>query len=224
MVTPYTSKCVITYVPIKNGQFFKNVCPKSTYIFKKDLKNLEKKWSKDTVSDNLSGRKIYYICKFKNCNAKMYFHFLAHNKDIDIFLFGNHIHTKTHKIQLSKDIVVFDKMVELFFIKWNDKTFKINVFFDYFKSQWIVKKFSWFEGFDVSVPSTTNNVLESTNLQIKNFGTFRERLLIGRFLKKTLMDILARYSYERCPTNINKKDISLTPTIRRDTWIKAIEF
>ncbi|OAF64378.1 hypothetical protein A3Q56_07890 [Intoshia linei] len=30
MVTPYTSKCVITYVPIKNGQFFNNDLSKNS--------------------------------------------------------------------------------------------------------------------------------------------------------------------------------------------------
>ena len=64
-------------------------------------------------------------------------------------------------------------------------------FIEYFES-------SWLEGYAIDHPST-NNGLESTNMQIKRQNTIRERLELSRFLTVVEQDIVKNWSADRAP-------------------------
>jgi hypothetical protein len=102
-------------------------------------------------------------------------------------------------LQLSESEDIFDAAYELFKEKWlkvNTNKIPTKTFLEYFEAEWIQKHPGWYEGYAPGVPST-NNGLESTNRVIKDEGTYRVKLSLGRFLEVVKTNIVERWSKER---------------------------
>ena len=102
-------------------------------------------------------------------------------------------------LQLSENEELFNSAYILFKQKWmkvNSNKIPVKRFFDYFEAEWIQKHPGWYEGYAPGVPST-NNALESTNRVIKDEGTYRVKLSLGRFLEVVKTNIVERWSKER---------------------------
>ena len=111
-------------------------------------------------------------------------------------------------LQLCKSAQEFGVAKELFLKKW--ATDDIEQFVSYFRSQYLEKHTSWYEGIDLRAPST-NNCLEATNRWIKTLGTFRERHVLGRFVE-VCTDIVQSWSRQRNPQSANNKHFIISPT------------
>lgn len=116
-------------------------------------------------------------------------------------------------LQLSPNIDVFERGVELFMDKWGVAEKK---FCDYFKKVWLQRNFSWFEGYKILIPSHFNH-LEAYNNVLKRKYTLRRRLSIIKFnvqLFKCFGDMSSSYNQNR--------SYALTATIPVEAWSKAI--
>lgn len=118
-------------------------------------------------------------------------------------------------LQLSPSIDVFEKGVKLFMSKWKQTH---TSFCKYFEKVWLQKNFSWFEGYQLCIPSH-NNALEAYNNVIKTHYTFRRRLNIDNFntqLFKCLSDMSCSYDENRM--------YAVTASISIEDWSQAIQW
>lgn len=134
------------------------------------------------------------------------------------------IYKKTNNIELLSDIdqlqlmpdrKSFERGSKLFLKKWKSSNAK---FCAYFEKNWLSKNCSWFEGYEIRIPST-NNAIESNNNQIKKRYTLRRRLDISRFniqLFHFVRDMAQSYS--------NNNVYALAPAVTKEDWQNAILF
>ncbi len=113
-------------------------------------------------------------------------------------------------LQLAKSQDEFDAAKTLFLKKWNSDVLVLE-FLEYFKSEYLSKNNSWFEGRASGAPST-NNCLEATNNVIKNKGTLRNRLPLGQFIE-TAKAILSMITKARNSESVNAIHFATIPTI-----------
>jgi hypothetical protein len=106
-------------------------------------------------------------------------------------------------LQLASSKDLFDKAKDLFIKKWTVK--KQNEFVDYMKSMWLSSHQNWYEGVAINTPSH-NNGLE----------TFRERMLLSRFMKQCI-DSVEKWSNQYK----NDREFIKTPTIELQHWTHA---
>ena len=125
-------------------------------------------------------------------------------------------------LQLANNRVTFDYLTKLFFKKWCTGTVKVIEFLDYMKKNWIEKNCNWFEGAAPSHPST-NNALESTNNDIKNSFTFRERLPMNEFLQLVLK-IVNKWSEDRNGKSNKQPDVSIFKSVPISKALEAESF
>jgi hypothetical protein len=89
-------------------------------------------------------------------------------------------------LQLAHSPENFKMATELFIKKWKQKKMPdVTTFIEYMDDHWIKINSNWYEGAAPGYPSS-NNALESTNNDIKNSFTFRERLPMNEFLELLL--------------------------------------
>lgn len=116
-------------------------------------------------------------------------------------------------LQLSPSVEVFETGVELFFIKWESSH---KSFCKYFKKVWLQKNNSWFEGYQLLLPSH-NNALEAKNNVIKKKYTLRRRLNIVKFniqLFRFFTDMSSSYEEDL--------KYAVTSDIPCEAWTQAI--
>ena len=126
-------------------------------------------------------------------------------------------------LQLSESELIFETAYLLFKEKWlkiNSNKIQIKKFFEYFEGEWIVKHPGWYEGYAPGVPST-NNGLESTNRVIKDEGTYRIKLSLGRFLEVVKTNIVERWSIERDETKPFAKPFTEKVKIDHKLWVQS---
>ena len=86
-------------------------------------------------------------------------------------------------LQLAPTMIEFQMVVRLF-LEWLDGHPQLEVFKDYFSTQWLGDLQGWYEGFTGCYPSM-NNGLEAVNGTLKASYTLRDRLPLPRFLQLT---------------------------------------
>ena len=124
----------------------------------------------------------------------------------------NEIRSDIEFLQLSSSETISTKGFDLFKTKWQNKSVAIDNLFDYFIEQWISQCPGWYEGFAPGIPST-NNALESTNRQIKESGTFREKRDLAHFVSIVENTIVRNWSIERDISTVNSKPFHLEPKV-----------
>ena len=89
------------------------------------------------------------------------------------------------KLQLSQNRDIFQNASKLFLNKWKVTKYKkmknLIAFLDYFAQEWLISHSGWYEGLGIYTPSQ-NNALEATNNVIKDGDTYRESLVLPKFL------------------------------------------
>ena len=126
-------------------------------------------------------------------------------------------------LQLSESEDIFDAAYELFKEKWlkvNTNKIPTKKFLEYFEAEWIQKHPGWYEGYAPGVPST-NNGLESTNRVIKDEGTYRVKLSLGRFLEVVKTNIVERWSKERDEAKPFSKLFADKVSIDHKLWVQS---
>jgi hypothetical protein len=126
-------------------------------------------------------------------------------------------------LQLSESEDIFESAYILFKEKWlkvNSTEIPTKKFFEYFEGEWINKHPGWYEGYASGVPST-NNGLESTNRVIKDEGTYRIKLSLGRFLEVVKTNIVERWSKEMDETKAFSKPFYEKISIQHNLWIQS---
>jgi hypothetical protein len=120
-------------------------------------------------------------------------------------------------LQLAQNSEIFQKAMELFNKKWNQK--KQKRFVDYMNEMWFNTHQNWYEGVKEKTPST-NNCLESFNLVIKKEDTLRERLPLPRFFSLCLESV---YKWSNHYVNGLKQYIN-SPTINLKDWTSGYQW
>ncbi|CAF4547030.1 unnamed protein product, partial [Rotaria sp. Silwood2] len=93
---------------------------------------------------------------------------------------------------------------------------------NYFDNEWLRSNDTWYEGLQLYTPST-NDALEAINKTIKDDGTFRERLVLSRFLT-IASNIVNNWSIERDTSSINVKLFATEPTISLQLWTSSYQW
>ncbi|RNA07209.1 hypothetical protein BpHYR1_051293, partial [Brachionus plicatilis] len=126
--------------------------------------------------------------------------------------------TDIHTLQGGTSEKHFKVAVELLARKWRSlNNLKINEFFEYFLSQWFGEyTIGWDERYAESYPSI-NNALESTNNEIKEGGTFRDRVALREF-KEIIENIINNWSRDRDPTYLTTIQFNLKPNVLLPDW------
>jgi len=93
-------------------------------------------------------------------------------------------------IQLSDSKPYFEHALKLFFIK---------CFLDYFKTNFVDNKGSWYEGYSAGEPSQIN-AIENSHRQMKAFEGIKSRTPCIKFMKGKCKDMLEEWSNQRSPT------------------------
>ena len=132
-----------------------------------------------------------------------------------------HIMQDINTLQLSESTEIFEAAYELFKDKWLHKTDAIDNFINtYFEAEWIQKHPGWYEGYAPGIPST-NNALESTNRVVKDEGTYRVKLPLGRFLEVVKVDIIEKWSRDRDTSKPFSKTFIEKPEINHALWVQG---
>ncbi|XP_070180839.1 uncharacterized protein [Littorina saxatilis] len=121
----------------------------------------------------------------------------------------------------------FLQAAALFLRKWKASEEEgVASFIEYFESSWLDQNITWYEGYAIDHPST-NNALESTNMQTKRQNTIRERLELSRFLAVVEQDIVKNWSAERAPgRDGDEPKIPVQDVPKRDLklWTEAYQW
>ena len=103
------------------------------------------------------------------------------------------------------------------FLEWLDGHPQLEVFKDYFSTQWLGDLQGWYEGFTGCYPST-NNGLEAVNGTLKASYTLRDRLPLPRFLQLT-KKVVEEWSFTE-----NQEGFSNCRTIQLSEWTEAYQW
>ena len=95
-------------------------------------------------------------------------------------------------------------------------------FLSYFVQEWLGTHSGWYEGLELYKPSH-NNALEATNNVIKDGDTFRESLVLPKFLV-VATNIVLNWSRRRDPTSENNKAFKTKTTISNTQWKAGYEW
>ncbi|CAF3947109.1 unnamed protein product, partial [Rotaria sp. Silwood1] len=148
---------------------------------------------------------------------------ICHINDKDI---AKEIMEDIEMLQLCNSTVIFKLASALFIKKWkmNNKQTNQSIleFLNYFDNEWLKSNDGWYEGLQLYTPST-NNALEAINKTIKDDGTFRERLVLSRFLT-IASNIVNNWSIERDTSLINVKLFATEPTISLKLWTSSYQW
>jgi hypothetical protein len=120
------------------------------------------------------------------------------------------VKTDIHLIQLANTRDDFKFLWDQFCKKWRSKRMSdVSTFVEYMEKNWIKINCNWYEGAAPGYPSS-NNALESTNKQIKDSFTFRNRLPMMQFLE-LLVSIVTKWTQDRMTTQSADPPHSTTP-------------
>ena len=89
------------------------------------------------------------------------------------------------KMQAMPNSESFNQAVKLFMDKWQTNL-EVSSFLKPFKSEWLDKNGTWYEGFASGHIPSHDNGLERLNLEIKERHTLRERMPIGQYLSNAI--------------------------------------
>jgi hypothetical protein len=118
---------------------------------------------------------------------------------------------------------MFMKSFVLFKSKWSSvNNVTVDNFIEYFENQWVKVNFNWFEGAYHGIPSHDNG-LESTNRNIKDYHTFRQRLSLSQFLM-CLTNLVKNWSRDRDSCITEDKMFHESPQIDTRLWTYSFQF
>jgi hypothetical protein len=144
-------------------------------------------------------------------NLEKYFKVLLKKLDIKVDI---------RVLQTCPDEETFTTALDLFFKKWKGP--EVEAMMSYFRTQWVEKNGSWFEGAGVGY-SSTNNGIEATNAVIKRDHTLRARLPVNQFLYSAF-ELVEKWSNARNSDSVNGISFAHVRTHSLKHWTAAYQW
>jgi hypothetical protein len=160
----------------------------------------------------------WFHCK-KSCDKQL---LKVHDKDKRSDLIQGIV-----TLQLAQTPDIFRSASKLFIDEWSkDADDDIQVFIQYFKSEWIDNNSNWFESYNHpndAGSTSNNNGNESINGVIKAEDTLRNLLSLNAFMA-VAFNILRKWSWARDKSNTNNVIWADTPSISLKQWTDAYQW
>ena len=146
-------------------------------------------------------------------------------KPVKNLSFKNQILADIVLMQQLRTEEIFQRAVDFFFEKWDNKSQEIDTFLAYFRSEKIEKHSAWYMAKTSGhwCPINTNEV-KNFNQAIKDQHRFRERWPMNKFCEQ-ILNIVQSWSYDRnCEFNPNATVFQTLPVITLELWKESYAF